>query len=81
MSTLTMPSSPVALPEPATPDQRADCALEAAREHLMRYSRQCGDQQRAIRAVALALEIKALRRPEVTQRLDAERLAMVRGRL
>jgi hypothetical protein len=80
MSMLTLNRPPVALPTPATPEQRADCALEAAMEHLQRFSRQCGDHGRAIRAVELSLQVKALRRPEVTQRLDAERLAMVRGR-
>lgn len=56
-----------------------DAELELAHEHLTRYAAMQGNTDAAIRAWALCHAIKDLRRPEVAEAMDRERIEKARA--
>lgn len=59
----------------AQPDEVSDRLLEEALEACGRVAKSLGDTERAMQAWNAALLLKRVRRPEVTERLEAEQLA------
>lgn len=57
----------------------ADHALATAHEALMRFASLTGDEDRKLRAFGLGIELNKLRRPELVDQLDAERLQRARA--
>jgi hypothetical protein len=56
-----------------------DALVEAAIDHATRLAKHFGNDPEAERAWSVAMALKGLRRSEVVERLDAERMARARA--
>lgn len=68
-----------AIPKPSEFYTQADVDLEVAHDAMTRYAVAMGNSDAAAHAWSICLDIKAMRRPEVVEAMEAAKLERARA--